>query len=70
MLAVSSLVPSAKPKQHLRPALDDAPSGEHRFPRLPQVQPLGNAVDEQVKHLDARSDHGPQTPDNPPTAAH
>ena len=39
-------------QKDLRPALDDAPRSDYRFPRLPQVKPLGDAVDEQVQHLE------------------
>jgi hypothetical protein len=29
-----------------------SPGGQHRLARLPQMQPLGEAVDEQVDHLE------------------
>jgi len=36
-----------EPQQHFLPARRDPPGGQHRLPRLTEVHPFGDAVDEQ-----------------------
>jgi hypothetical protein len=41
-------------KQHLMAVRQHAPGGEHCLARLPEMQPLGKPVDEQIGHLELR----------------
>src|SRR5262249_18279197 len=48
------LGPWRQVQQRLLAVREDAPRGQHRLARLAQMQPLGNAIDEQIKDREFR----------------
>jgi len=59
------LAPWRQVEKYLMAVRQHTPGGQHRLARLPQMQPLGDAVDKQVDRT--RTDRGWQTPRIPPT---